>query len=160
MDVAIVETGNGGDLQLIGNDLQMVYGGENNIYLGLFGGNKKEVTKNKVVSAESFDYWGNNLFYPGNQSVQFNSTTENAFQNLALTSAGRILIENAMKSDLKFMSDFGEVEVSASITATDKIEVLIKWIAPAGGQRITVINYRKTADGDFYVLDFNNDFNI
>ena len=160
MDLAIVETGNGGDIQLLGNDLQMVFNGENNIYLGLFGGNKEQVTRNRVSEAQSFDFWANNLFFPSNQSAQFNSTTEKTFQNTALTSSGRVLIENAMKEDLKFMTDFGKVEVSATITATDRIEVIIKWITPEGGPAVTIINYRKTTDGDFFVLDFNNDFNL
>jgi hypothetical protein len=74
MDLAIIETGNGGDLQLVGNDLAMVNGIENMPYLGMFGGNIEESTVNKVEKLQSFDWWGNNLLMPGNQSIQFNSS--------------------------------------------------------------------------------------
>ena len=160
MDIALIETGNGGDIQLRGSDLFMVFNGENNLYLGMCGGNKEAVTTNTPSGEEQFDFWANNLFFPGDQSVQLNSTTEKVLGNTPLTSAGRVLIENAIKEDLKFMTPFGKVEVSATITATDRIEVIIKWILPGGGIKIAVLTYRAATDGDFFLLDFNNDFFI
>ena len=38
-DLAIIETLNGGDLQKVGNDIGVIYGNENQGYLGMFGGN-------------------------------------------------------------------------------------------------------------------------
>jgi phage gp46-like protein len=161
MDFAIIETLNGGDLVLKGNDLVVVDGIQNMPYLAMFGGNVEQSTKNKITEEQSFDWWGNNLLMPSNQSIQFNSITEKVINTTALTSSGRVTIENAIKDDLKFLSDFGaEVSVTVSITATDRIDVNIKITQPAGGSRIIIINFKKKSDGDFYIFDFNDDFYI
>lgn len=161
MDFALLETGNGGDLLLQGSDLVVVEGIQNMPYLAMFGGNIEQDTKNKVTEEQSFDWWGNNLLMPNNQSIQFNSITERVINNTPLTSQGRVTIENAIKTDLKFLQDLGaEVSVSVSITATDRIDVNIKINQPAGGSRIIIINFKKKSDGDFYIFDFNDDFYI
>jgi hypothetical protein len=45
-----------------------------------------------------------------------------------LTSFGRLKIEQAIKNDLKFMSDFAEVQVQVKIIGPDKIAIGIKII--------------------------------
>ncbi len=160
MDVAIVETGNGGDAVLLGNDVQLVFNGENNIYLGLFGGNKEEVSGSRVEGAQAFDYWGNILFDLTSPSVQLNSTTEKAFQEIPLTSAGRVIIENSMKSDLKFMTDFGSVEISTEIVATDRLDTIIKWFLLDGTPVVSSLIFKESPEGDFFLFDFNNDFKV
>lgn len=160
MDVAIVETGNGGDLQLLGNDLELVFGYENNPYLAMFGGNIEQSTENKEVNLQSFDWWANALLMPSNQSIQMNSIVERTINSTPLTSSGRVLIENAIKKDLEFMSDFAKVEVSVTIVSTDRINVKIIVKQSDASQKITIVNFRKTTDGDFFILDFNNDFNL
>lgn len=158
-DPVIIETGNGGDLQLVGNDLGVVFNIENMIYLALFGGNKEEVTKVKIVEVESFDYWANNLLMPGNPSQQFNSITEKTLDKVALNSEGRILIENAIKKDLEFLYDFGVTyTVTASIQSDDRLRVEIKIFLDKTKPTVTIINFKKSADGDFFILDFNDDF--
>jgi hypothetical protein len=57
-DLAIIETGDGGDYQLKGNDLAVVNGSENMPYIAMFGGNI-EATLNNIVQDQSLDYWGN-----------------------------------------------------------------------------------------------------
>lgn len=161
MDFQLFETGNGGDLLIKGSDVVVVDGIQNMPYLAMFGGNVEQDTKNKITEEQSFDWWGNNLLMPSNQSIQFNSRTERVINSTALTSSGRVIIENAIKDDLKFLSDFGaEVSVTVSITATDRIDVNIRISQPAGGARVIVINFRKRSDGDFYIFDFNDDFYI
>lgn len=161
IDLAIVESdGNGGDLQMVGNDLAVVYGIENMPYLGMFGGNVEQVTKNKPTEIESLDWWGNNLLFPNDQAVQMNSITEKALNTIPLTSAGRVLIENAIKKDLEFLSPVAIVEVSVTITATDRINIKIRIKQNVGSEKIIIVNYKKATDGDFYFLDFNNDFNV
>lgn len=161
-DLAIIETGNGGDFQLVGNDLAVVNDVENMIYLCLFGGNLEESTVTNFVRLQYFDFWGNNLFHPNDTSLQFNSDTERVMNSVALNSSGRVLIENAMKNDLKPFSDFGAtVEVSVTIISTDKISCSIKVKLPdQQKQKITIINFRKSTEGDFFILDFNEDFFI
>lgn len=159
-DLSVIETLNGGDVQQVGNDLAVVYNIENMIYLGMFGGNVEASTDNTSVQIESFDYWGNSLLMFNNPSQQFNSLTERTINTTPLTSSGRVLIENAIKKDLEFFKDLGGiVTVSVEIVATDKIKVRIR-VELNNQQQITVINFRKSLDGDFFILDFNDDFLI
>lgn len=159
-DVSVIETLNGGDLQQVGNDLAVVYNIENMIYLGMFGGNIEASTDNNSTPIESFDYWGNGLLMFNNPSQQFNSLTERTINSVPLTSSGRILIENAIKKDLEFFKDLGgKVTVSVEIVATDKIKVSIR-VELNNQKQVTIINFRKSLDGDFFVMDFNDDFFI
>lgn len=157
-DVSVIETLNGGDLQQVGNDLAVVYNIENMIYLGMFGGNVEASTDNNAVQVESFDYWANSLLMFNNPSQQFNSLTERTINSVPLTSNGRVLIENAIKKDLEFFKDLGGVvTVSVEIVATDKIKVSIR-VELNSQKQVTIINFRKSLDGDFFILDFNDDF--
>ena len=125
MDVKVIETGNGGDLTKNGNDLAMVFSFENMVYLALFGGNKAAVTPQKRISSEqAFDYWANSLLFPEDTGLQFNSITEKTLETTALTSVGRLTIEDAVKSDLEFMAAFAEVSVSSQIVSSDRIDIL------------------------------------
>lgn len=158
IDVAVIETLNGGDLQLKGNDLGLVYSIENMIYLALFGGNVEASTEIDIPE-QSLDWWANRLLFRDTPSAQFNSLTERTLNTTPLTSAGRITIENAIKKDLEFFEEFGAtVTVSVSIVATDRINVSIKVSIPASGAKIVIINFRKKTDGDWFIDDFNDDF--
>lgn len=160
-DLAIIETLNGGDLQLQGNDLAVVNSNENQIYLAMFGGNTQQNTEQVVTIADSQDYWANALLYPSQQALQFNSNTERVLNTTALTSTGRLKIENAIKADLQFMSNAGIViTVVVSIVSTNKVSVELTATFQTGNQKIAIINFIKTAGGDFFALDFNNDFFI
>lgn len=175
MDLALYETGNGGDIQFKGRDFVAFYGWENMVYLALFGGNVGfPTTGRKLDNEQDFSYWGNNLLWPNDQSKQFNSLTEKRLQDVALNSAGRVLIEQDVISDLSFMSSFAEVSVSVSIISDDKvkIEILVKqpdnledkafvfiWDSTKMELIDNVNNYvDKPPAGDFDVNDFNNDF--
>ncbi len=159
-DIAIIETGNGGDLQLVGNDLAVVEGIENMPYLAMFGGNKQSsISPSSDVNqpAKSFDWWGNNLLMPSSQSQQFNSLCEKAINTTELTSSGRASIENKIIADLDFLTKVATVEVAVTIVATDRIDVniLIKQFQQTN---VVVIKFKKATSGDFSVFDFNSDF--
>lgn len=158
-DLAILEAdGNGGDLMLVGNDLAVVFDIENMPYIALFGGNVKQSTETRPTE-QSFDYWANSLFYLSEKTVQFNSTFEKTLLTTELTSEGRVILENAMKTDLQFIVDMGyKVEVAVEIAATDRINSSIKITKPTGGGVITIIKFKKQLNGDFFIQDFNNDF--
>ncbi|MBP6659710.1 MAG: hypothetical protein KA174_03465 [Chitinophagales bacterium] len=126
MDLQVIETGNGGDLIKNGNDLALVYSFENMPYLAMFGGNKEAVTRPRLATEQAFDWFGNSLFFPNDESLQFNSLTEKALDTIPLTSAGRILIENEIKKDLQFMQPFAEITVKTSIPQTDTLLINIK----------------------------------
>ena len=127
MDVKVIETGNGGDLTKNGNDLAMVFSFENMVYLAMFGGNKEAVTLQKRISNEqAFDYWANSLLFSEDTGLQFNSITEKTLETTALTSVGRLTIEDAVKADLEFMAAFAEVSVSSQIVSSDRIDISVK----------------------------------
>ncbi len=160
MDLGIIETGNGGDFSMSGPNPDMVYGIENHPYLGMYGGNKESSTSSVKIALESFDFWGNSLLWRDNESIQMNSEFERALDKIALTSQGRNRLIDIAKKDLEFMSAYAKIEVEASITATDRLEMLIRIIQQDSKADVKIINFRKSADGDFFLLDFNNDFNI
>ncbi len=130
MDLELLETGGGGDLMRSGNDLSMVFSFENMPYLAMFGGNVEAVTDERLPNEEAFDWWGNALLMPNDPSLQFNSYTENALNRVALNSAGRLIIEDAIKKDLDFMSPFAEISVSTSITGIDQLRIDITITQP------------------------------
>jgi len=161
MDIILQETYNGGDVLKKGNDLAAVFGYENTIYQALFGGNPGHITPTtRVPKEQAFDWWGNKLFFPDNPSAWLNSLTENALNTIELTSSGRVLIENAVKADLEFLSTVAKVEVNTTIVATDRVDTIIKVIWNDKTANTIIINFRKPPDGDFWLMDFNDDFNV
>lgn len=130
MDVQVIETGNGGDLNIKGSDLAMVFSFENMPYLALFGGNKESSTRPRLESEQAFDYWANSILFVSDPSIQFNSETERALETIPLTSSGRLQIEEAIKKDLEFMKPFAIVKVVTEIIATDVLRIAINIIKP------------------------------
>lgn len=106
MDLTIYETGNGGDLQLLSNDVAQTDSLFNQVYIALFSG---------------LDWWGNNIL-----DNDFNSTTEQTLNTVALTPQGIESIENAIKTDLKFLNDIVDISIESNLFEVDKLEVLIK----------------------------------
>lgn len=158
-DLAIIETGNGGDIKIEGQDVAVVRSIENMHYLAMFGGNVEESTTTKIYVAQSFDWWANNLLMLANPAIQMNSIVERTLNTTPLTSAGRVLIENAIKKDLEFFQAEGAtVEVTVEIVSTDRINVTLKITQSGSQEKIRVINFKKQSDGDWFILDFNNDF--
>jgi hypothetical protein len=158
-DLAIVETGSGGDIQILGNDLAVVTGIENMAYLGMFGGNIEQSTVDNVTNEFSKDWWGNNLLMKSDPSIQMNSTVERTLNNTPLTSSGRLTIENAIKYDLIFLEKVigTKIEVSVFIISDDRVDVILK-MNLLKETKITVIKFKRQADGDFSIFDFNSDF--
>ena len=157
-DLAILNTGDGGDLTLKGNDLGVFFNGEGELFLRMFGGNVQANTKSKRVPGEQdFSYWGNYLFMANDPDIQFNSETERAFQDFESSSQGRATIENAIKKDLQGT----DTTVTVSIVSTDKIYVTLKRVLPNGSERYGTIIFKKGTDTrdfeieDFSVIDFN-----
>jgi hypothetical protein len=159
VDLAIVETGNGGDLVKTGNDLSFVFSIQSMIYLSLFGGNVEGDTTTKSNEEEqSFDYWANDLLMKTEPSQQFNSQTERTLSKVAFNSDGRVKILNAVKNDLKYFSSDLGVELKIEVRIIDYKEVQIDIFVKETEERIVTINYKKQSDGDFFLFDFNDDF--
>lgn len=135
MDLKVIESGNGGDLVKNPKDLAVVSGLGNMVYLALFGGNVQASTPTKRLETEQdFSWWGNSLFFPNDPTLQFNSLTERILNEVALTSSGRVQIEQAVIKDLEFMKEFANVEASVSIPATDQVEIYVKVTQPDNQQ--------------------------
>lgn len=130
-DVYLIETGDGGDLVLLGNDIKMIDGLENMIYLALFGGNPGFVTSGAKNTEQAFDYWGNFMLNPSEPRVWFNSTLEYLLDNTAINSSGRVKLEQAVINDLKFMNDFAKVSASVTLTGVDQVKISVIVIEPS-----------------------------
>ena len=109
-DLFMIETGNGGDAVLNGNDLAIVYGIENQPYLGMFGGN---------------DWWGNSLFIP--EQPLF-SRTETALNTTPLNSNGRQKILQAVNADMAYIKAIPEMTVTTNVIIEndDRVKIVIQ----------------------------------
>jgi hypothetical protein len=157
-DLSIVETGNGGDLRHTGIDFAVVNGIENMPYLAMFGGNPIPDPQNELEKSQNFDWWANNLLMPSDSVIQMISITERTLNTTPLTSSGRVTIENAIKKDLEFLSPVVKIEVSVVIAATDRINISLRIAADIGEPKVLTLIFEKSTDGDFFLLDFNDDF--
>lgn len=166
-DLAIVETLNGGDLKIVGNDFAMQVGFGNMPYLALFGGNVEGSTGPRVTGEQAVDWWANTALFNQDSSVQMNSLTERLLMNIALTSASRITIKQTVEKDLEFMNSFAKVSVEVIIKDSDKVFINID-IRPLNnnvggnsslyGRAIFVWDNNLRQLGDFSFTDFNDDF--
>jgi hypothetical protein len=142
-DLAIFETGDGGDVILKGNDLELTEGLFNLPYLALFGGNLLQSTDELPIEPEGLvereDWWGNELFFPNSEKLQFNSKTERRLNEVALNSNALIIIEAIVKEDLKFMNEFAEVSVEVTIPDRDTLKIFITLQEPDGLEEQTFV---------------------
>jgi phage gp46-like protein len=157
MDLALVETGNGGDLVLVGNRLETVESVENMPYIACFGGNVGYPFIKKEPKEERLYWWGNFIF-ENSRSQQITSLLEDKLRKTALNSSGRIEIEQTMKTDLQFMLEFvDEIRVEARVISDDHINIKLT-ILLGEDAIIKTVTYNRRADGDFAFDDFNDDF--
>ena len=141
-DLSLFESFDGGELVLVGNDLQLTEGLFNQVYLALFGGNVEQSTSdvNEQVQ-QRFDFWGNGLFFPDEAEFQFNSRTERALNEVALDSAGLLRLEQIIAEDLRFLEQLAEVEVNVIVEGVNraKINVLLRQPEGLEEQRFTFL---------------------
>jgi hypothetical protein len=108
-DIQILETLNGGDSWIRGNDLATTQGYESMVYQALFCGDG--------------NWWGNKLLVNEDESVFFKCETEQLLKKVALNSAGRVQLEQAAKRDLSFFERIlgATVTVSVVIESDDRV---------------------------------------
>lgn len=134
-DILLYETGNGGDLAVLNNDLVMTEALDQQVYLALFGGNVDANTKPKYVdSEERFDYWGNSLVWTDKTTRQFNSNTERAIKANQLNSSGRLAIIQAINEDLRYLTSLLTYSVDVSITGVNSLSITIKFTSKTNQQ--------------------------
>ena len=124
-DLTIYETGTGGDLKIVANDLALTTSVFTQVYLAFFGGNIEANTQgNEPEGVERFDYWGNDLLFKNQPNKQFNSNLERALYNTVYNSSGRIKIEAAAKQDLKFIPT---AQVSVSLLTETRLVIAVSF---------------------------------
>lgn len=151
-DLLVIETKNGGDLRRKGNDLAMVTGLENQPYLSMFGGGDNQ-------------WWGNGLLLSDIPTAQFFSETEHVLNNVALNSAGRIKIEQAVQNDLAYLKEFYPgltITVTARILSDDKVEIGINLNSAAledVWSSIDLTDFDIVTDNGIFNFVFGDEFN-
>jgi hypothetical protein len=134
-DLLIIETGNGGDVVLNGNDFVLIDGLSNMPYLAMFGGNV-EVSSD----GESNDWWGNSLLMFNEPDIQYISVLERTLKNIALSSSSIQTIKRAVAEDLAFMQDFSDIKIDIQLIGIDRISIYLK-ITKLDGLEIVEFNY-------------------
>lgn len=136
-DIALYETGNGGDIAIINNDIALGEQLYQQAYLAICGGNvAADTLGNELPTEIRHDWWGNTLIFKDTPVQQYNSQTERALHNNALNSTGRINIAMAVEKDLEYLKTIAEVSVSVSISSVNRVEILIKLSQPSNKQDV------------------------
>ena len=127
-DILLFESGDGGEMAILNNDLELGQTLYQQVYLALFGGNLKANTRiNNLVSEELFDWWGNALFFSETPVKQFNSNTERTLDSVSLNSSGRLTILQAVKDDLSYLSDLLNYSVDVELFGVNKIRIIVNF---------------------------------
>ena len=127
-DILLYETGSGGDLAILSNDLVMEEALYQQVYLALFGGNVEDDTRRKYTeSEERFDYWGNSLVWNETVTRQFNSKTERALLNNPINSSGRLAIIQAVTEDLRYLTSLLTYSVDVSILGINSLKITVNF---------------------------------
>lgn len=125
-DLNLFESGNGGELAILSNDLSLSESLYTIIYISLFGGNVEASTLgNEIESEQRFDYWANGLLNKSNQSKQLNSRIEKELLNNAINSAGRLKIKSAIEEDLSFLKKIVNLDINVVILSQNRLEISI-----------------------------------
>lgn len=127
-DIAMYESGSGGELSLTNEDLTTIQGLTNQVYLALFGGNTEQSTSDDLNELDQrSDWWGNAYLSEENQ---FNSDFERTIREVALTGEGLSRLEDAAKNDLKYLSDYADIEIEASKISLNRVQILVNLTEP------------------------------
>ena len=126
----IFEDGNGGQLVLRNNEIVQTRSLATLAYLLMFGGNVAAETEKENAPGElKFDWWGNDPTKPSDTWI--NSRTEKVLSGIELSSSSRFTIEEAVKSDVKSLEQFGEVEVNVSFISMSRVKIVITISEPS-----------------------------
>lgn len=125
-DIALYESGSGGELLVLNNDISLVETLYQQVYLRLFGGNvEANTTGTEIEGQQRNDWWGNALLFSNRKDKQFNSNTERVLDNVTLNTAGRIDIKRAVESDLNNLSNIADIIVNIVILSHNKVEISV-----------------------------------
>lgn len=126
-DIMLYQTGSGGDMAILNNDLVLGDVLFQQVHLALFGGNLKANTESSYIGTEErFDYWGNSLIWRDSRPEQFNSNTERTLRNVVLNSSGRLAILQAVNTDLEAIKGFVNFMTSVSLLGINSVKITIE----------------------------------
>ena len=127
-DINLHESGSGGEIAIVSNDLLFGESLYTQVYLALFGGNIEASTRgDELVSEVRNDYWANPLFFADNQVRQLNSETERTITNLVLNSSGRLKLLQAVENDLSYLSSLVNYSVDVQFLDFNKVLISVKF---------------------------------
>lgn len=134
-DILLHETGNGGDMEIISNDLALTEQLYQQVYLCLFGGNVEASTLgNEIPSEIRMDWWGNSALLSQTKAKQYNSQTEKALNENTLDSQGRVNIARAVEADLSYFKGIADISINVVILSYNKVVINIKLDKPGTQQ--------------------------
>lgn len=127
VDFSIYESGNGGDLLIVNDDIALADSLLQLVYLCLFGGNIESSTNgNERPNELRSDWWANSLLFGVNRGKQFNSLTERTLKNTPLSSSGRVAIQSAVDQDLSELRIIADIKSEVIIKTNNRVEISIK----------------------------------
>lgn len=127
-DISIYTGPNGGEIEIVNNDLVLSESLFNQVYLALFGGNIEASTRgDEPFNEERHDYWQNSLFNSESPAKQMNSETERLLSKLVLNSSARLQLIQTVKNDLDFLKSFVKYTVDVSFENTNIVKIMIKF---------------------------------
>lgn len=129
IDFVLYETFSGGSKFFYSKaiDLQTTKSLFTYVYTLMLGGNVNAITSgNEQPREKRYDYWGNAAFYQNSPNKWLNSTFEKAINEIEISSAGRVKLEDALNADLKRLETFGNLTATVQIIATDHIQANIE----------------------------------
>ena len=127
-DINLHESGSGGEISIINNDLVLGEALFQQVYLALFGGNLEASTRgDELITEIRQDWWGNSVFFGENPNKQFNSLTEKALNEVVLNSSGRLTIINAINEDLDYLRSVVNFTIDVIFSDYNTIKIMIKF---------------------------------
>jgi hypothetical protein len=125
-DLNLYESGSGGELLLLNDDLSLSETLFQMIYISLFGGNvESSTTGNEIESQERKDFWANSLIFKEQKNKQMNSLTEKTLRETVLNSSGRLKIQSAVEQDLFFLKNIVNIAINVLILTSEKVVIEI-----------------------------------
>lgn len=125
-DLNLYESGSGGELLLLNNDLSLSETLFQMIYISLFGGNvESSTTGSEIEGQERGDFWANSLIFKEQKNKQMNSLTEKTLRETVLNSSGRLKIQSAVEQDLFFLKNIVNIATNVLILASEKVAIEI-----------------------------------
>lgn len=140
-DLLIEESGNGGDLVLLNDDLVLTSDFSNQIYLALFGGNIRSDN-----GEQQNEWWGNEGLQEEEKSK---SQFEKTLSEVVLNSSGLQKLESAANSDLQFLKKYVNYTLELQILNKDSLSLYIQINAPSNvDEKVRIIwnNTTKTVE--------------